>query len=157
MATISARTLTRSAAVAGALGLAVAFGAPAATAQEGSLDAGSLLTIFDLQELAGSVEGSLAGEGGADAGSVGSVVGLLDPGSIAAAVEVAQGSTGSIGDLAGVIDPDGFGEVIAGSIESASAEEGGGLTGSLGEIPEGSIAGLFETIGGAGGSAAPAE
>ena len=55
MATISARIFTKSAAVAGALGLAVALGAPAANAQEGSLDAGSLLTIFDLQALGGSV------------------------------------------------------------------------------------------------------
>ncbi|AWH91877.1 hypothetical protein [Dietzia lutea] len=105
----------------------------------------------------GSVEGSLTGEGGADTDSAGSIAGLLDSGSIATAVAAAQGSSGSIGDLAGVIDPDGFGEVISGSIESASDDEEGGLTGSLGEIPEGSIAGLFETIGGAGGSAAPAE
>lgn len=156
MATISARIFTKSAAVAGALGLAVAFGAPAANAQEGSLDFGSLLTIFDLQALGGSVEGSLTGEGGVDTGSAGSIAGLLDPGSIATAVEAAQGSSGSIGDLAGVIDPDGFGEVISGSIESASAEEGG-ATASLGEIPEGSIANLFGALGGAEGSAAPAE
>ena len=152
MASISVRTFTKSAAVAGALGLAVALGAPAANAQEGSADLGSLLGLFDLQEVAGSVTESLAGGGGT--GSAGSLAGLITSDSIAGAVETVQGSSGSVGEVSGSLNPEAAGEAISGSIESASDEEGG-AAGSLGEIPAESIEGLFGTIGQA--SVAPAE
>lgn len=154
MASIFTRTLTRSAAVAGALGLAVALGAPAAQAQAGSADLGSLLGILDLEAAAGSLAGSLSGEGGADAGSAGSIVPLLTSDSVTAALETAQGSTGSIGELSGSLNPDTAGETIVGSIQSLSAEDGG-AAGSLGEIPAESIESLFGTIGQA--SVSPAQ
>ncbi|GLB62908.1 hypothetical protein NCCP2495_07860 [Dietzia sp. NCCP-2495] len=150
MASISTRMFTKSAAVAGALGLAVALGAPAAGAQEDASgpDFGSLFGILNLGAVEGSVTGSLTAEG-ADTGSAGSLGAFLNPGSLTEGAQTAQGSTsgsaGSIGEVAGLLNPQGFGNVVGGSIESMSAEDQG-ATGSLGEIPESSIGNFFDTL-----------
>lgn len=148
MASISVRTFTKSAAVAGALGIAFALGAPAAHAQDEGLDFGSLLGILDMENVAGSITGSLTGEGGADTGSAGSLAGFLNEGSLEIGVGTAQGSSGSagsVGEAAGTLNPGGFGEIVGGSIETMSADEEG-ATGSLGEIPAASIENFFGTL-----------
>lgn len=149
MASISARMITKSAAVAGALGLAVALGAPAANADEGDLNFGSLFSILDLGAVQGSVTGSLTGEG-ADTGSAGSLTAFLNPGSLTGGVGTAQGSTsgsaGSVGEVAGLLNPEGFGQVVGGSLETMSAGEEGD-TGSLGEISTESLGNFFDTVG----------
>lgn len=151
MASISARMITKSAAVAGALGIAFAMGAPAANAQpaDEGLNFGSLLGIFQMDALAGSVSDSLGGEG-AGTGSAGSLAGLIETESLGIGVEAAQGSSGSagsVGDAAGTLNPDGFGATVAGSVQSMSSDEEGGATGSLGELPEGSIENFFGNLG----------
>lgn len=160
MASISTRTLTKSAAVAGALGLAFALGAPAANAQTEGADLGSLSGILSNPSVAGSLTGSLSGSlpGEGDSGSTDQIGGLLTPGSIATGVGTvlgssgtAQGSSGpaaSLGDVAGTLDPNVVGEVISGSIQSLSAD--GGATSSLGEVSAASIGEILGTGSGTG-------
>lgn len=123
----SRKFVTRAAAVASFAGLAIAFSPAAAFAQdngEGNLNVGSLFNVLDAEALGGSLTGSLFDSDPAS-GSLGSVGGMLNEGSLNMGLQNAQGSTsgsaGSIGDVAGIFKTDTFGATIAGSLEAASS------------------------------------
>lgn len=132
---LSRKLVVRTAAVASFAGMAIAFSSGAAFAQDagtvtdpsaeqGTLNLGSLFNVLDTDKLSGSLTGSLM-DSDPSTGSTSSVGAVLNEGSLTLGLKNAQGSTtgsaGSVGDAAGIFKPDTFGPTVAGSIESASS------------------------------------
>lgn len=134
MASISFRTAAKTAAVAGALGLVASFGAPAASAQstdaDGNMDFGSLVSVFNVEAIGGSVQGSIEDTEGP--GSAASLGPAFTPASVDLAFGSAANGPGSIGELVGLVNNN---EDTQGSIAGSVSDS---LTGE-GESPLGSI------------------
>lgn len=144
------RTLARRAAIAAIVGISFAAVPAVASAAPAEGDPGSVLGIFDLSKLGGSVQGSLQNE---DTGSISSesLGGLVNAGSLETGVEVSQGSTsgsaGSLGEAAGTLNAEAFGTLVGGSLESASAKDEDGNSSLSDPKVLGSVGDFFANLG----------